>query len=455
MNIDWSEWGPPLAVVAGGLAVGGMLLSRARNTPDAAVIAEGQRDDLAQSRASAIEALRALELEKDRMDPVLYQQERTALLARGSNALRKLEEADLAVEAPIPATELAAQLADARRRAGPAAFAAAAREVAPELRTAPRPAVAPEWKGAGFALAACALVALLFNMAQDDSVARREGASMTGNQDLGSAPAGPAGVPPQAAAIIAELDAKIAANPSDVVALNELTGVYLQLGDATKAMEANRKVIGIDEKNLDARTSRGVLAATVQMFDKALAEFDSVLAEDPKHGRANAYRGLILLELDRAPEAVTSLEAALQAEPGNMNLMRALGRAREIAGGGAAAPPAAAGPVELIVSGTVTLDPAKAATLTGKETLYVSIADPAQPRPPLAALKLAPGPFPQKIEVTSANVISMGGPRPVPATVSVTVRIDVDGNPLTQDHLATWTQAATAKGTADLAIVLE
>src|SRR5688572_25342576 len=85
----------------------------------------------------------------------------------------------------------------------------------------------------------------------------------------------------------------------------------------------------------------------------------------------------------------------------------------------------------VVLGGTLTIDPARAGSVSQAKTLFVSVRDPAG-GPPLAALKLEPGPFPLKFAVTEANAIPMGGvARPFPAKVDLTVRLDADGDPLT------------------------
>jgi cytochrome c-type biogenesis protein CcmH len=116
--------------------------------------------------------------------------------------------------------------------------------------------------------------------------------------------------------------------------------------------------------------------------------------------------------------------------------------------------PAPASPV--VVSGTLTLDAARAADLSRAIALFISVRDPAG-GPPLAALKLVPGPFPMTFSVTEANAIAMGGaPRPFPATVDVSVRLDADGDPLTKDDgLPVAALPGTKKGSTALSVLLK
>ena len=89
------------------------------------------------------------------------------------------------------------------------------------------------------------------------------------------------------------------------------------------------------------------------------------------------------------------------------------------------------------------------------KALFVSIKDPAG-GPPLAAKKLPVGPFPMTFEVTSADRLPMGGSRPTPDAVDVTIRLDFDGNAMPRaDGEPAATFAAMKTGTAGIAAILK
>lgn len=109
----------------------------------------------------------------------------------------------------------------------------------------------------------------------------------------------------------------------------------------------------------------------------------------------------------------------------------------------------------VVVSGTITVDPSRAAEVSKATALFVSVKDPAG-GPPLAALKLAPGPFPLAFSITEANAIAMGGaPRPFPAAVLVTLRLDTDGDPLTKEGLPEAVLTGTKAGSTGLSVNLK
>lgn len=521
MTFHWAQWGPPLVVLLVGVVAGLMYawLTRGSDLEQLQVSREGREEDLLRSKDAVLDSLRVLAIEKDKLDPKDYEEQRRALLAKGADALRALDETKPAMPtAPEVAmsdekTKAARALLESQRpilgdavvdaalakldaeaaASGPAADQPASAQ-APEASPASNgsPSISPAWQGAGWALLGVALVGALWYMLHGAAVPRRPGAEMTGNQSLGM------GAPPsngsQASASNtpkpkwpgqAELEARLDKNPNDIQALNGLTEIALGQQDLSAAMGYNTRALKIDKTNRDARVYFALLRMAIGQTDQALKDLDGVLAEEPNHPRALAYKGLILLNEGKAKEAIPPLEKAIAVgAPGTDALKKELQKAKDIASGKIPAPtpeippesqgtpsgplpanhPGFGGPMaggsgapasggEVLASGVINV---KSGTpVSPSEVLFVALSDPAG-GPPLAALKLPAGPFPMNFKVTSANVISMGGPRPVPATFNLSVRLDSDGNPMTHDPGdPSFSESGVSKGTTGIAANLQ
>jgi tetratricopeptide (TPR) repeat protein len=451
MNIDWSEWGPPLGVLVAGILAGAFLVSRSQAAPSdpGSVTKEGELADLEMRHQQAVQALKDLEMEKDKLSADDYARERQALLARGSDALRRLDAARQAAPAPAPAGPAAraawslaegpglspaalAVLDVEKQRLGEEAFARAVLSATGVNPAAVKPApaapsgIAPEWKGALYMLAVVLVVASLGYFASGDSQTRREGGSMTGNQDLASD--APQRDDAEKQALIAQLET----NPNDIEALNRLTVIALSEQDASTAMQYNERALSVAPNDLDARTYRGVLSAMMGMMDKAMETFDGVLAENPEHAMALVYKGLIAVEAGKPDVAIPALEKAIAVGAANPEfLQQQLAMAKSMQAGGAPATeggtPAPAGADAVVFSAKVNVDPAVADAASGAKAFFVSVKDPSG-GPPIAAKRMAPGPFPMDLTITEADKLPMMGDRPVPAVVDVTLRLDFDGN---------------------------
>lgn len=467
MAFDLATWGLPLAVVIGG-GIGAAVIARstAAVTGDADnVRAQARREDLARNKDRALAALQTLEAQRSSMTDDDYQTERDALLAQGAAAMRELEQDD----APASVSAARAELEAVRARVGERDFLAAVASLAPAPAA---PLVGDAWRGAAYALLGVGLVGMLVWFAGNNSVERREGASMTGNQDLGVVDAAPpqaggpssAQVPPWVAEERTRLNALLEAEPGNLSALNDLTQLALTEADLGAAMSYNQQVLTLDPTDADGRTFKGVLSALVGLQERGFELLGEVLADHPDHGKALTYHGLLALELNRPEVAVKSLERVLSVHGDNPTLRGQLARAQQLAASGAAtagnverapsssdaAGPAALGADDVIVSGRLTL----AGDAPSGATLFVSVRDPAG-GPPLAAIKVPAGAFPMDFVVHGRDLIAMGGqPRQVPSQIAVAAKLDADGDPMTNDGPSS-PPTTVARGATEVALTLQ
>ncbi len=116
------------------------------------------------------------------------------------------------------------------------------------------------------------------------------------------------------------------------------------------------------------------------------------------------------------------------------------------------APPAAPAAGEVLASGTLNLP--EGSTATGK-VVFVSLRPAGGKGPPIAALRLPAGPFPLAFQLTSNNVVAMGGQaRPVPDEFVLKATLDVDGNPMQRSPDDLVVEHPTKKGSTGLALTL-
>jgi hypothetical protein len=271
---------------------------------------------------------------------------------------------------------------------------------------------------------------------------------------------------PQFKQRLADLEAKLTANPDDVVALDEMCWLYVTHGDPATAMQYDDRALKVDPEHLGAKTCRAGLTALFGLFDKAIEGLDAVLAKDQTNAKAVTYRALILLQMAKdaedpaertakATEAAAGLKLAKHLQPGNRVLDDAMREAQAMASGEAPPMPAAAGG-DLIVSGTISIDPAAQATLTGRETLFVNVSDPMRPGPPVAADKIDPPyTFPLPFELTTADIRAMPGAGGVPDRMDLKVRIDLDGNAMSREPgTPVAIVSGVTRGTAGIGVTL-
>lgn len=460
-NLDAAGWATPLLLANLGVLVGNgvaVAIGRRHASGDADLARIGRREDLEDAHATAIEQLRRLELERDKLTPDHYEAERAALLAVGARALEGLHAPDAGGSASEPvasSTDALLTRLSAMRDADPAAFQAALAQLG--VRSHDTTAV---WRGAGYSAAIAALVALLVNFAGQDARDRRAGETMTGGDEVAMDRRADAEAPD---ARVQALEAKIAENPSDLESLHRLTEIHLGRQDLGAAMKSNDAALAIAPNDPAGQTYRAVLRAFIGQKEEALATLVDIQKAHPTELRAWVYHGL--LSLEAAPkDALADFEKALTLEPTNPQLLAMREEAQRRLGGGAnaAAPagseaPAASAPAsapaagspgasDVLAEGTITLARPEAKG----QVLFVSLRDPAQPGPPVAAVRLPPGPFPMTFRITGADrPMAMG--RPMPANVELSVRLDADGDPMSRpptDPAATQPITVGARGLA-------
>lgn len=106
----------------------------------------------------------------------------------------------------------------------------------------------------------------------------------------------------------------------------------------------------------------------------------------------------------------------------------------------------------ILAQGTIKL--AKGAKAVGK-MIFVSLRPIEAKGPPIAAMRLPPGPFPMPFALTEANIVAMGGQkREVPPEFKLKVALDTDGNPMVKSPEDLIFEVTANKGAKGLEMVL-
>jgi tetratricopeptide (TPR) repeat protein len=437
---DPAFWTVPTVVMLVGAGLGAVAAWRVTRTDESAVVdAESRRLDLEKRRETVVEAVRALDLERDKLAPEDYERERRALLAHGARAIRDLEEGDVSEDAE---GDLRAAVEAARERLGDARADAIQRlldgeppPASPSVDAAPAaaarapteppsekgPFIGPRWEGALWTLAGVGALLALFlvlrgvELANDangtNEVAQREGTSMVSR----SAQVGPRQQ--------AWLDA-LEQDPDDVEALNGLTDFELRRQNVERAREYNARALAAAPEDPDARTWAAMLEFSGGDPVAAVQQLDRIIAEAPQAWRPLYFRALIDVQIGRTGPALERLERAMElaeAEEDRFAVRRLLAEVR--------ARMPAEGPE---LSGTITLaegvDPS---SWPENAAVFVSVRAASGPPRPLRAKKLPPGPFPLAFSLSAGDAPMGGGP--LPDQVQLTVKVDLDGNPMGDD----------------------
>ena len=475
---DPALWGAPLIVMAIGL-VAGIALAVWRTGRDAEVVdAEAVRLDLERRRDAVIEAVRALDMERDKLSDEDYERQRRALLAHGAEAMRALEEGVVSEDKPESAPDLLAAVEAEAERLGEDRVAAIKALMAggdvPEPEQAPKPEpkaeapkaeapkavrISPRWEGALWTLGAVGvLVAIFLVLGFMDNTGQLPVEPMPPPQARQPAPPPPAvGPGPQEQAWMKTLES----DPANLEALNGLTDFEIRTQDWQTAEAYNNRALQAKADDPEARTWRALLRYRAGSYAEAVADLDAVIADSPDFGRAHQFRGIVHLQMKEFGPALERFEQAMALATDDRTkygLRQMMAEARQaMQGGGAGAPPptpppAAGGDAEL--AGTITLASGVDPSSWGpRARVYVSVKAASGPPMPLRAKAFPPSAFPLKFSLSKADAPMQGGP--LPSALTVTVKVDLDGNAMGDDPGAPKVVIEGIRpGTSDLAVVL-
>ena len=403
MNLP-TDWTSAIAILAGGLILGALIMFFARNRRSAAPVAgDLERKDLEAKRDALVAQLRTLD--DDNVD------ERARLEAETAEVLRKLD------------------------RHTPAAAASS-----PNAPIAMNPTAKGFLWGAGSVAALAALAFFVMNQAKP----REEGGTLTGNLPVQQQQA--AAAPQQPNAIVAQLEAAVRNDPNNLQLRNDLAQAYLETDNLMAVFEHTKYVLERTPEDSRALTYQALVRMAMGESDMAVSMLQRATKSGPQNLDGWVALAWVYVQQNKIDDAAAMIAEAKKQSPKDAARLDAVlqqmkqqvqgGAAAQMAGGNelpadhppidgapAAAPaPAAAGPS---VTVTLDLDPA-AAQKTG--VLFVIARNP-MGGPPAAVKRMQVTSFPVTLQLSSAD--SMMG-QPLPGKFRLEARLDSDGDASTK-----------------------
>ena len=256
---------------------------------------------------------------------------------------------------------------------------------------------------------------------------------------------------------IAQLEARLAANPEDLEGWRMLGRSYLVSGSPRKAADAYRKAdaaTGGQDPGLRLDLAEAlVLTDDPAMQGEAKDIIDAALAADATNQKALWYSGLMaarrgdtataernwstLLETnppDEIRQIIASQLEAIGAQVPAGSVAQASPPATGAGMGGAMAGSPSAGTVEpagRTIRVALSVDPALAASLKPGTPLFVSAREPGIPGPPIAAVRLTSDELPTTVVLSDANSMIEGRNLSSVDEVQVVARVAFGGTATT------------------------
>ncbi len=247
-------------------------------------------------------------------------------------------------------------------------------------------------------------------------------------------PSGP-GARPDIDEMVGALAARLERNPEDVEGWKMLARSYLQLeryDDAIAAFEQALEREGGNQAQTLADLGEAVMMRQRGSVSGRPAQlFEAALVAAPVNPKALFYGGIAARERDDTALAAERWEAllALSPPPEIQDILRQrIAEWRGESAPAATAAPAAAGASSVTVQ--VSLSAAARAALGDDVTVFVIARDPAQPAPPVAAVRRTVGDLPAAITLRDADAMIPGRPLSGFESLEIVARASLSGQPL-------------------------
>jgi len=233
---------------------------------------------------------------------------------------------------------------------------------------------------------------------------------------IGSPNADPAhqqGELPDVDEMVAALAARLVANPEDLPGWKMLGRSYMQLGDTAAAAEAFEKAVELESgENGQTLADLGealLLSDGRNLNGRAGQLFENAYALAPSNPKALFYSGMAAVERGENELGASRWEALLATSPppNVADILRQ--RIAEMRGSGPEVPlPNGGAATGVVLTARVALGPAAADAGLPDATVFVIVRDPAQPAPPIAAVRRSLRELPDDIAIGDSDAMIAG-----------------------------------------------
>ncbi len=238
---------------------------------------------------------------------------------------------------------------------------------------------------------------------------------------------------PNVEAMVESLAARLQENPNDADGWKMLGRSYLQLKDFSGAITAYQQAVNLESgQNAQTLADLGeviLLSDPRTLHGEAGELFENALVIQPNNPKALFYSGMAAIDRGEPELGADRWEALLATSPPPNIESMLRERIAELRGETVAAPAASPG---LVINVDVSLGAAAAAVANGDATVFIIARDPAQPSPPLAAVRRRVSELPAVVEIGDADAMIPGRVPSGFKTVEIIARVSMSGQPIAQ-----------------------
>ena len=251
--------------------------------------------------------------------------------------------------------------------------------------------------------------------------------------------------------MVAGLDQRLRENPDDLAGWKMLGRSYFQLGNYDKAIAALERAVEIESAS-NGQTLVDLGEAIWMQDQRSLTGragelFENAIATSPNNPKALFYGGLVAVERGERFLAAERWEALLASSPpqGIQDILR-----QKIAGLRGEDMPD--GP---IVSATIELGAAAENVVDPNATVFIIARDPAQRRPPIAAVRRRVGELPAVVALSDSDAMIPGRLLSAFSELEIVARVSMSGQPVAQSGDWYGEKLIRPSETSEVSIVID
>lgn len=233
--------------------------------------------------------------------------------------------------------------------------------------------------------------------------------------------------------MVAGLDQRLRDNPDDLSGWKMLGRTNFQLRDYDKAIQAYERAVQLESAS-NGQTLAD-LGEAIWMQDpstltgRAGELFENAIATSPNNSKALFYSGLVAVERGERFLAADRWETLLALSPpeGIQEILQqriAQLRDEEM--------PVQEAPAAPIISAAIELAPAAEKAVDPNATVFIIARDPAQPSPPIAALRRRVAELPAVVALSDSDAMMPGRLLSGFSELEIVARVSMSGQPVAQ-----------------------
>ena len=256
--------------------------------------------------------------------------------------------------------------------------------------------------------------------------------------------------------MVTSLAARLAENPDDLRGWKLLARSYVQLRDFDGAVAAYERAVEI-EGGQDGQTLADLgevvlLADGRTLQGRAGDLFENALAVSPNNPKALFYSGMAAIERGDKELGADRWEALLATSP-PQNIQELL--RQQIAELRGTAPPPAAPVNGEVVTVRVSLGESAISSVQPDNTVFIIARDPAQPAPPIAAVRRRASELPIYVGLGDADAMIPGRVPSAFAELEIVARVSSSGEPIAQSGDWFGRQTIATADSSEVSIVID